>query len=593
MGKKFCNIVCLSFVFLITSQLVFPLEIPSAMVNERSELLDSPWPMECHDTRHTGLSPYNTSDTPSVVKWRLGTLGGGGVDGGIAIDNNGILYFGSNDFCTYAVDSNGILLWGYDGGSGGFETTPAIAVNGTIYIGSWDGKLYAFTPTGTLVWRHSCGGSITHASPVIAEDGTIFVGTAGVDGKSLVAIRPDGTEKWRYQTGGQIEVSPVITLNEDIIFGSDDTYIYCLNQNGTLRWRYKTGDWPNPASIGSDGTVYVSSWDGYLYALNPINGSLIWRLGDIHGQSNPSIGPDGTIYTGGQYLYAVNPNGTLRWSYNPGADWVCGSAPAISADGIIYFGTNIGDAQGGHIIAVNPDGTERWRILLASSGWVDSSPSIGSDGTIYIGSCSNGSSYLWAIGNGPLNVDAYGPYTGYYNTSITFKSDAFGGIPSYTYHWDFGDGQTSDQKNPSHVYTQGGHFTATVTATDSEGNTSNDTTDVTVNYRNPTVSITRPVNGFYFKDEKIFPNHMPFIIGPITIQANASQDPLGITHIEFYLDGKLQATDTEAPYTWYWNSRIHPHLNHDLPFFDHIISVIAYDPLGRKVTANIQVRKIL
>jgi hypothetical protein len=70
------------------------------------------------------------------------------------------------------------------------------------------------------------------------------------------------------------------------------------------------------------------------------------------------------------------------------------SSPAISADGTIYVGVEIGNMDGGEIIAVNPDGTERWRKKIGS--WVDSSPCIAEDGTVYIGSSGRG--YLHAFG---------------------------------------------------------------------------------------------------------------------------------------------------------------------------------------------------
>ena len=33
--------------------------------------MDSPWPMYCHDIRHTGRSPYSTADNPGTEKWRF------------------------------------------------------------------------------------------------------------------------------------------------------------------------------------------------------------------------------------------------------------------------------------------------------------------------------------------------------------------------------------------------------------------------------------------------------------------------------------------------------------------------------------------
>ena len=48
----------------------------------------------------------------------------------------------------------------------------------------------------------------------------------------------------------------------------------------------------------------------------------------------------------------------------------------------------------------------------------------------------------------PLEVDAGGPYQGYENNSIQFNGQATGGRGNYTWHWIFGDGNTSNEKNP-------------------------------------------------------------------------------------------------------------------------------------------------
>jgi PKD repeat protein len=39
-----------------------------------------------------------------------------------------------------------------------------------------------------------------------------------------------------------------------------------------------------------------------------------------------------------------------------------------------------------------------------------------------------------------------------------------------SWHWDFGDGQTSTEKNPVHEYAEGGYYLATLTASDGRGN---------------------------------------------------------------------------------------------------------------------------
>ena len=88
--------------------------------------------------------------------------------------------------------------------------------------------------------------------------------------------------------------------------------------------------------------------------------------------SSPAIGPDGTIYIGwgDNYLYgpsidgglyALNPDGTVKWYYRTG-NWIDESSPAISSDGTIYFG-----GVDGILYALKSDGTLKWRFETDSS----------------------------------------------------------------------------------------------------------------------------------------------------------------------------------------------------------------------------------
>ncbi|MGF1695381.1 PKD domain-containing protein [Vibrio lamellibrachiae] len=62
--------------------------------------------------------------------------------------------------------------------------------------------------------------------------------------------------------------------------------------------------------------------------------------------------------------------------------------------------------------------------------------------------------------------------------SNTGSTDSDGTIVSYS--WDFGDGNSSTQANPSHTYSSTGNHTATLTVTDDFGATGNDSVNVTV-----------------------------------------------------------------------------------------------------------------
>ena len=543
--------------------------------------MNSSWPMYCHDARHTSRSPYSTANNPYVEKWRFHTINGLWISTSPTISIDGTIYCAQGNH-MYALYPNGTLKWTYPTWETTIGSTPAIDENGTIYLGTWDCALWAFNPDGTVKWRRGGLGGEIASSPAIGSDGTIYFGTMRDNGQ-VIALDSGGHLKWQYFTGYWIVSSPAIGVDGTVYIGSGDHYLYALYPNGTLRWRFQTGnDIHGDPSIAPDGTVYITSYDGYLYALDQ-NGTQRWKIAVGWGsQSNSAIAADGTIYVGGDKLYAVYPNGTMRWAFNLGPErWIGLCSPAISADGTIYVGVIIGDGHGGEIIAINPNGTEHWRKLIANDG-IHNSLAIASDGTIYVTAEQYASGDLIAIGRGPLIVNANGPYTGYYQMPIQFTGTIYGGIPPYTYHWDFGDGQTSNEQNPTHNYSLVGNYTAAFTVTDNEGNSSSDTAIVTISYAPPSVTITKPLNGLYLMDTRILPIRKCIIIGRITIEADAHEEPLGIARVEFSIDGKLKATDTEAPYSWTWDSPA---------FFKHTITVTAYDTSGKSAQASITVRK--
>jgi len=535
--------------------------------------------MKSYNNQRIGRSPYNTENTPNIIKWRFSD---NWVETGAAISNDGSIYLGSEDNILYALNPNGTILWDYTTGNSIFSD-PAIAEDGTIYFTSTDCCVYALYPNGTLKWDYNTW-AIISSSPLITPDGNIIVGNS--KGRVL-EFSPSGYCIWGRNLGGDIYGSPALGPDGTIYFGSWNNNMYALAPNGTIKWSFATGNHVKGIpSVAPDGTIYFGSWDGYLYALYP-NGTMRWKCRVGSGtETTPAIASDGTIYVGGDELYAVYPNGTLRWTFNLGSSgYIFQSCPAVSADGIIYVGVNIGEDRGGEIIAVNPDGTEHWRINIAKFR-VNSSPVIASDGTVFIAGIDDiGTGFFYAIGRGPINCEANGPYSGYYQTNIQFRGDAFGGIPPYTYHWDFGDGNTSDQQNPTHSYSTVRTFNATLTVHDSTGNHTSDTAQVNIRYELPTVAIKRPTYpAIYLFNVKILPfTNPPLIIGPITVKATANQYPLGIQKVEFSISGVLKATVTQPPYEWTWKTPC---------FKAAAIEVTAYDTSGKTATDHVNVYKI-
>ncbi len=206
-------------------------------------------------------------------------------------------------------------------------------------------------------------------------------------GRADVQAPMTGRLQWRMQTQGYIESSAAVGSDGTIYIGSGDGKLYAITPAGTVRWSYDTGTSVDSSpAIGPDGCIYVGSYDG-LHCLRP-SGALNWKY-TTSGMvwSSPSVGEDGTVYFGCQdhRFYAVNPDGTIKWTYLAGgAIW---SSPAISSDGSICFAC--GD---GKLYSLTPQGALRWSYQTGSAA--DSSPAIGEDDVVYFGS---GDGYLYAI----------------------------------------------------------------------------------------------------------------------------------------------------------------------------------------------------
>lgn len=190
-----------------------------------------------------------------------------------------------------------------------------------------------------------------------------------------------------------------------------------------LKWVYTTSGgaiyYSSPA-IGSDGTIYVANGAPFnigvtrgLYAINP-DGTLKWSYREempapgVWGfMSSPVLGPDGTIYMQNEWsnLYAVNPNGSLKWNTaNLSTNLAVGlPTPSVGSDGTIYAGADT-------VYAFNPDGTLKWRGDSVASGVFRSGFAIAADLTIYAG----GSGYF-------PGATAYGAALVAINPDGTFK----------------------------------------------------------------------------------------------------------------------------------------------------------------------------
>jgi PKD repeat protein len=121
--------------------------------------------------------------------------------------------------------------------------------------------------------------------------------------------------------------------------------------------------------------------------------------------------------------------------------------------------------------------------------------------------------------------------------NVIFNGSAVGGKPPFTWAWDFGDGGSDTQQNPSHSYLAAGPYTATVTATDSLGVSG--TASVAVNVSAP---LQVSVQG------------LPATVGPPPLTVNVSSVVTGglapYTYDWDFADGSQHSQSPRDQHTW-------------------------------------------
>jgi outer membrane protein assembly factor BamB len=362
----------------------------------------------------------------------------------------------------------GNMLWNYST-DGQITSSPAVE-NGRIYIGSQDSKLYCLDATdGDLIWEYKTNFMI-ESSPTV-KDGKVFFGSS--DGSLYCLNAVDGNYFWSYSTGNVIWSTPAVTDNR-VYFGSLNGDFLCLDIiNGNLIWDYETssGIWSSPAI--SDGNAYFGSNDDFVYCLDADTGDYIWSYdtgGEVH--SSPAVAY-GNVYIGSteRGLFCLDADtGNLVWDYL--LDGGIRSPPAI-ADDKVYFGTYPCCGNPAYVSCFDAySGVEIWDYPTGGTEGMKASPSIAA-GKVFFGT---GRGIVMAFGEIQFLADANGPYFNHVNTSTQFIGSVYGGFPDYSWFWEFGDGHTSIEQNPTHTYNGDGNYVVTLTVTDDESNVAVDET---------------------------------------------------------------------------------------------------------------------
>jgi outer membrane protein assembly factor BamB len=345
-----------------------------------------PWQSYHGDPQHTGRSQYGVGDS----LWTAWTYSAGGdISGSAVVNDQGQVIFGARDVHLYCLNPDGGVAWNANLESLGtsiYFSAPALDDEGNVYV-TTNRKLVKVDTGGTVVWRypeHSAW-SISH-SPVIGPDGNVYFACYS---ESLYAVRPDGTLDWARGVELDANSSPAVGYDGRVYVattrGTAGWKLWAFEPNGDIAWAFPLADDADFASpaVGPDSVIYVGA-GRYLYAVNP-NGTLRWRdslSANVH--SCPAVANDSTLYvTAGARLYNVSADSGVRWrKYLGGSNY---SSPAVDASGRVYVGS-----AAGAFYVVGADSTTLWSMPTPDDVWA--SPAIGTGGRVYFG-CMDGSFY--------------------------------------------------------------------------------------------------------------------------------------------------------------------------------------------------------
>lgn len=216
--------------------------------------------------------------------------------------------------------------------------------------------------------------------------GVGIASVTGIGSARSERLQPANEQRWVFDAGSAVRSSPSV-VDGTVYIGTDSGSIYALDAaTGRTEWEFLARRPIESSPTVVDGTVYVTEGAStvdtvtYVYALDASNGREQWRFETTGDISSPTV-VDGTVYVGnidaigGGTVYALNAgDGTERWAVDIGSE--VASSPTV-ADDTVYVGS-----LDGTVHALDADtGDRNWSVTAEGSQWA--SPTV-SDGTVYI-----------------------------------------------------------------------------------------------------------------------------------------------------------------------------------------------------------------
>lgn len=230
-----------------------------------------------------------------------------------AVGSNGRVYVADMSGQVVALDVRGSThqkAWTVSVGGSNYAS-PAIGPNGQIYTADGDHLVAVedLGDRGRVAWRFAVR-KLIEVSPAVSPDGTIVIGT---NNDGLYGVHPDGSRAWRTPINGFIYSSPVIRSDGTGAFGDNPGRVRVFDAKTGAVERAIVPPAPSSQSVWTSvvvdarGNLYWASTAGRLYGYDQQGRQLFAKTLDGPAWGYPALGADGTLYVGTSAgtLYAI------------------------------------------------------------------------------------------------------------------------------------------------------------------------------------------------------------------------------------------------------------------------------------------------
>lgn len=257
-----------------------------------------------------GNGKFHALTPAGDLKWTYDA--GAAVYSSPVVDENGVVYFGTNDARLIALDATtGKFLWANSDARQSVESQPCVKGD-RVYFGAWDGYLYCLSrKDGKMIWKKPGPKNQSRVNTYYAPADN---GPAASD--DAIYLTDRGYVAGRYNLDG----SYVKTLDEKcsaLSLSADGNALYLRRLGAPVKkinaatsadiWESKVTAGRIPVSpMEKDGVLYVCANSGRLYALDSQTGAVRWEF-----QVTPKLYVMSGVAVSDDIVFTTDMDGTI------------------------------------------------------------------------------------------------------------------------------------------------------------------------------------------------------------------------------------------------------------------------------------------